>query len=106
MSIQHLGKIEQIDIFWDPHSINNSMYFGRKNDNLKWNGFKKLLVGYRYIFINEKEYEVDTTAGDDFIKKLQNPSPKFKDFDYVVGSFSTLNLYYKSIELLKKSCQK
>ena len=105
MSIQHLGKIQHFDIYFDPNSDNQTIYFGRKSKRpIGWCGFKNLEARFIHIPIYKSEYSTEQSHTE--LAQLNEEELKFEDFDFALGPFSTLTLYHKSIKLLKKSCEK
>ncbi len=101
MNIQHLGKIDHIDIYFDPQDNKNTVLFGRKGKELseKSPGFSS--PSYIFIPYKNKAWDMETSE-----KPVYQYKPKYKDYDFCIGSFSTLEFYQRAINNLKKSCQK
>ena len=99
MAIQHLGKIEHINIYFDSdHPDSHTIIMGRKSKGLEAGGI---------IWVDNKDLamaEGVTIEKDevDKILKEQIKLTKFEDYEFAVGSFSTLGPYQKAINLLKQ----
>ena len=91
MMIQHLGKIEHIDICFDSdHPDSNSILLGKK-------GKDSISQGFKFIPGNKTEIK----AGD-LLMETPECTLGFNDINFAIGSFSTLTYYHQAINKIKK----
>ena len=94
--IQHLGKIEHIDIYFDPESERSEILLGRKGKE----------VDPGIVCIANKDFQfcegapIEKSEVDKILKEKAKRT-RFEDYNFAVGSFSTLDPYYKVINLIK-----
>ena len=95
--IQHLGKIEHIDIYFDPENDKSQILLGRKGKNQSDPG---------YVWVANKDMEMCEgvtmeKSEVDKILKENVKNAKFTDYNFAIGSFSTLDPYQKVINKIK-----
>lgn len=84
MSIQHLGKIDHLDIYFDPNSDSNFITFGRKGSEQP--------IGIVYVL-------TDKLGNIKAVESSRSKRTK-EDYQFAIGSFSTLEPYQKALKSL------
>ena len=95
--IQHLGKIEHIDIYFDPDHDKSQILLGRKGNQGD--------TGYVWVANKDMEMCEGVTMEKSEVEKILKENAKntkFIDYNFAVGSFSTLDPYQKLINKIKK----
>ena len=96
--IQHIGKIEHIDIYWDPEKERDEILLGRKGNPIADQG---------YIYIEDFDEKMKNVKGSSFDKAevdkilLKQKKAGFKDYNFAVGPFSSLGPYEKLLKEIK-----
>ena len=95
MSVTHLGKIEHINVYYDPEQEKDRLLFGTKsNSNIK-QGFIWLPHTSEELWQMASEYQEDHK--DDIVKV---PKRTKRDYDFVVGNSMDLEIYRKALKLI------
>lgn len=96
MSVSHLGKVEHINVYYDPEQEKDRLLFGSKsNSNIK-QGF--IWVPHTVEELWEMADEYQRNSQDNIVKA---PKRTKKDYDFVIGNSMDLDAYKKALKLME-----
>jgi hypothetical protein len=96
MSVTHLGKIEHINVYYDPEQEKDRLLFGRKSKPAMEQGIIWLPHTSEELWEMAMQYQLDHK--DDVVEEVKRTK---EDYDFVVGNSMDLDTYKKALKLME-----